>query len=265
MTNDLQLPDGFNLVAYDCIDSTNEEAKRLALKDAPHGTIVLARSQDEGRGRLGREWVSEPGNLYCSFIMRPDCPLREAAQLSFVMAISVANALVEIFGQNGGDPATPKAIQCKWPNDILIDGKKTAGILLETSIASQGKFEGVIAGVGINIQHFPKETEFSATSLSEHGVTHVTVPTVLEIVCDLFAKWYAIWRTEGFQTIRLAWLDKAYGLGSPINARLSSETVSGLFETLDPQGAMILLDNGIRRHIAAGDVYFDEAVHQRAV
>jgi BirA family transcriptional regulator, biotin operon repressor / biotin---[acetyl-CoA-carboxylase] ligase len=261
MTNDLQLPDGFSLVAYDHIDSTNEEAKRLALDHAPHGTIVLARSQEAGRGRRGRKWVSKPGNLFCSFIVRPDCPLSEAAQLSFVMAISVANSLVKTLSKNGATPI----IQCKWPNDILIDGKKVAGILLETASGSQSNLEGVIAGIGINLQHFPAQTEFPATSLSDHGAVNVTVPAVLEIVCDLFAKWYVIWQTEGFQTIRSAWLDKAYGLGSPVSARLASETISGLFETLDPQGAMIVDDNGSRRHIAAGDVYFDETILQHAV
>lgn len=261
MMPELQLPDGFTLVAYDHIESTNEEAKRLALDNAPHGTIVLARSQEAGRGRRGREWVSKPGNLFCSFIVRPDCPLSEAAQLSFVMAISVANALVKLLSENGAAPI----VQCKWPNDILIDGKKVAGILLETATGSQSKLEGIVAGVGINLQHFPAETKFPATSLSEQGAPSMTVSAVLEIVCDLFDKWYAIWRTEGFQTIRLAWLDKAYGLGTPVSAQLASETVSGLFETLDPQGAMILADNGTRRHIAAGDVYFEDNVLQHAV
>lgn len=258
MMSDLQLPDGFTLLTYDHIDSTNEEAKRLAVDHAPHGTIIFAKSQKQGHGRRGRTWVSEPGNLFCSIILKPDCPLGEASQLSFVMAVSVANAL---------DQISVGAIksQCKWPNDVLIDGKKVSGILLETIQHQNQQLDGIIAGVGINVMHHPSEKEFRATSLIAEGVNEVTAESVLESLSDHFARWYAIWRTEGFQTIRYAWLDKAFGVGDTVKVQLASSTYSGVFESLDPNGAMILNEDGNRRHIAAGDVYFDQATLENAV
>ena len=279
MTDILHLPDVFNLIAYDKIDSTNEEAKRLAQKGAVHGTVVWAKTQQAGRGRRGRPWVSETGNLFCSFIIKsgiakPGRSLAEISQLSFATAVGVADALSQVSTSqiSTGAAEAPEIqrpiqcqIQCKWPNDILIDGRKTAGILLETVIGSQSKLEGVIAGVGVNVEHFPNGTEFPATSLQAEGVVGVPLSSVLEAICLHFSKWLAVWENEGFQAIRLAWLEKAFGLGKPISVRLPSETCSGVFEGLDPHGALILNDNGTRRHIAAGDVYFDQAGLQRAV
>ena len=224
-----------------------------------HGTVVWAQTQGAGRGRRGRSWVSEPGNLFCSLIVKPERPLAEASQLSFVMAVSVADALCSI------DVKTMRPIQCKWPNDILIGGRKVAGILLETVTGSQNKLDSVIAGVGINIEHFPESTEFPATSLHAEGIQDTTAASVLESVCAQLSKWYAVWETEGFQGIRAAWLEKAFGLGGPIHVRLPSATHSGVFEALDPTGALIINENGTRRHIAAGDVYFDEATLQNVV
>lgn len=261
MTNDLQLPDGFNLVAYDQIDSTNEEAKRLALKDASHGTIVWAQTQTDGHGRRGRPWVSGPRNVYCSFILKPDCPLNEASQLSFVLAVSVANTLNRL----NEIQMNETKIHCKWPNDILMNGKKVSGILLETASTRDQQLNSVIAGVGINVEHHPADTEFPATSIHAEGLKNIRTVSVLEALCDQFARWYAIWRTEGFQTIRYAWLDKAYGIGETASVRLAAASHSGIFEGLDQQGAMILNENGNRRHIAAGDVYFDRTVLEKAV
>ncbi len=261
MTNDIHCPDSFTLIAYDCVDSTNEEAKRLVKQGATHGTVIWAKKQQAGRGRRGRQWISEPGNLFCSFIIKPECTLAEVSQLSFVMAISVTDALQKIQGAARNSPL----IQCKWPNDILIRSKKTAGILLEMVIGSQNQLEGVVAGVGINIEHFPDKTDFPATSLKAEGIKGVTVSSVLEELCVQFSKWNEVWQHDGFQAIRSAWLEKAFGLGMPISVRLPSETHSGVFEALDPNGCLILNENGARRHIAAGDVYFDDAAQQRAV
>lgn len=260
MMNDLQLPGLFSLIAYNSIDSTNEEAKRLAETGAAHGTLVWAQSQEQGHGRRGRSWVSDPGNLYCSFILKPDRPVHEASQLSFVLAVSVAKTIDKQF-QNQN---IANHVQCKWPNDVLIGGKKASGILLEMIPRNNHDQASIVAGIGVNIEHFPTNTEFQATSLKAEGLSDVSTESFLEMLCDQFSRWYAIWLTEGFQTIRQAWLDKAFGFGETATVRLATETYSGVFETLDPQGSLILNDHGNRRHIAAGDVYFDPSVRQIA-
>ncbi len=257
MTETIVLPEPFTLVSLERADSTNEEAKRCVRDGSVHGTVVWARSQDAGKGRRGRSWVSEPGNLYCSIILKPNCSLAKAAELSFVMALSAASAIESFI-------RTDIAVQCKWPNDVLIDGHKVAGILLETVLSQQNEIEGLIAGVGINIAHHPKGTDFPATNIHEYGEQSVTVENVLENVCTGVSRWYDIWQTQGFEAIRLDWLNRAYGIEQDITVRLATENLKGTFVSLDAQGALILDCHGERRLISAGDVYFDESSLKQA-
>ena len=258
MTADLGDAGGFTIVSYDVLDSTNEEMKRLAATGgAGHGTVVQARTQSAGRGRRGRTWVSEPGNLYCSLFLRRERPLAESAQLSFVTAVAVAEAIEGFLGQ-------PGRVSCKWPNDVLIERRKVAGILLETVGGGDSSGDGVIVGVGLNIARCPDDTAYPATSLAACGAEAVAVERVLHAVCRAFAPWYAAWLADGFAPVRAAWLAKASGLGEDIRGRLGSETLGGVFEGLDADGALILREgNGNRRQITAGDVYFDETALQR--
>jgi len=131
----------FRLHALDTVDSTNDEARRLAAGGAPHGTVVWARRQTVGRGRRGRPWVSEPGNLHCSILLRPACPATIAAQVGFVAANAVALAVAGLLPD--GPPVT-----CKWPNDILVGGRKVAGILLESDVGRNGLLDTLVVGVG---------------------------------------------------------------------------------------------------------------------
>src|SRR5205085_10360435 len=125
MTGARRLPAAFRLLSYDRLASTNDEAKRLARDGAAEGTIVWAREQSAGRGRRGRQWIGIPGNLFVSFILRPACPPAAASQLGFVAALALGDAI--------GTSAPPSAaLRCKWPNDVLINGRKFAGILLES-------------------------------------------------------------------------------------------------------------------------------------
>jgi len=121
------LPDGWTLVAFDSVGSTNDEATRLAEAGAPEGTFVWAQTQTGGRGRRGRRWASPVGNLYCSTVLRPQCPAPRAAELGFVAALAVADLV-----RDG------RAVRVKWPNDVLVEGGKVAGILPESSIAQDG-------------------------------------------------------------------------------------------------------------------------------
>ena len=140
------LPQGYALIALDEAGSTNDEAKARAAAGAPDGTVVWARQQRAGRGRRGRDWVSPPGNLYVSVILRPACEARHVAQLSFVAALAVLDLV---------DGPLPGRARCKWPNDILVDGAKVAGILLESALEPGGRVDWVVLGIGVNLASHP--------------------------------------------------------------------------------------------------------------
>ncbi len=251
-TGDEDLGLRFRLVAFDCLDSTNDEARRRADAGATAGTVVWARRQESGRGRRGRAWISPGGNLYCSIILRPACPLAIAAQLSLVTAVAVADAVARWLPEG----PTP---QVKWPNDVLVGGAKIAGILLESSPGMDGRLDWVVVGAGINIAGFPAETEFPATALMGRvGGALPEVEAVLTGLLSVFSRWYQAWVRGGFDPIREAWLERAAGLGGPVTVRLDDRSFSGTLTGLDADGALLLAPDGggpIRR-VAAGDVFF---------
>jgi BirA family biotin operon repressor/biotin-[acetyl-CoA-carboxylase] ligase len=240
----------YRLAAFDLLGSTNDEAKRLARDEgAVHGTLVWAMRQEAGKGRRGRPWVSPEGNVYASLILRPECAVAKAAQLSFAAAGALADAL---------QPLLPEAVCCcKWPNDVLIDDRKVAGILLESETDSSGGLEWLVLGIGINVQHFPPDSEFPATSLCNEGGRLDQPGPVLVRFIQAFHTWYEVWLKEGFGAIREGWLQTARGVGGPVTVRLDKQTLAGTFADLDSDGALLLdLPSGERRRITAGDVFF---------
>ncbi len=248
MTPAVPLPGQYNLVALDSVDSTNEEAKRRAAQGAADGSIVWAGRQTAGRGRRGRSWASEPGNLYTSIVLRPRCSAATAMELTFVAALGVRDAVAAFL---------PKARrgQVKWPNDVLVEGRKIAGILLESSASQKGGIDWLVIGVGLNVAHHPEATEFPATSLAAQADRIPPVETVLSAYYHALADWNGLWARDGFGPVREAWLRRAAGLGEAIEVRLPQETLSGTFAGLDPSGALILKTASESRRIMAGDVF----------
>jgi BirA family transcriptional regulator, biotin operon repressor / biotin---[acetyl-CoA-carboxylase] ligase len=245
------LPAFFSLEAFDSIGSTNEEALARARTGAPEGTILWAKQQTGGRGRRGRSWSSPPGNLYVSLLLRPAVPPAEAAQLGFVAAVGMAEAL------HAALPAA-RRLSCKWPNDLLIDGAKTAGILPEAE-AAERNVEALVLGMGINVESHPADTPYRATSLRAAG-SQVTVEALLESLAERLLAWYRRWQGDGFAPVRARWLDFAQGLGEPIEVRLESATLKGRFAALDRTGALDLeLADGRHRLVTAGDVFYPAA------
>ena len=245
-----KLPPAYKLVALEKVSSTNDEALRLAEAGAEDGTLVWAREQTGGRGRQGRVWSSPPGNLYLSLVLRPDCAPAEAAQLGFVAGLALGEAI--------GSTVPPLIeVTYKWPNDLLLNGRKAAGILLESRSNPDGTLDCLILGLGANLEHFPEDTGFPATSLHFEGATEVGVVALLEAFGRYFMSWANRWLDEGFAPVRRAWLHHAHGLGEEIEVRLPSETLKGTFKDLDERGVLLLdLPDGSRREISAGDVYF---------
>jgi BirA family biotin operon repressor/biotin-[acetyl-CoA-carboxylase] ligase len=252
MTGVPALPPAYRLVDVGTIDSTNEEAKRRARAGAEDGTLVWGREQTAGRGRNGRIWSSPPGNLYLSLVLRPECPPGRAAELGFVAAVALGAALGGLI-----QPLIP--LTYKWPNDVLLGGRKVAGILLEAESGPAGAeaLDWLILGLGVNVASFPPDTEFPATSLKSEGETEVTVEMLLENFSRYFLEWANTWLDEGFGAVRQAWLARAKGVGTEIGVRLPNATLRGTFRDLDADGALLLAQTGgAVRRITAGDVFF---------
>ena len=243
-----RLPPGYRLLCYDSIGSTNEEAKQLARDGAAEGTLVWALEQTAGRGRRGRVWVSPLGNFYASLILRPECPASRAAQLGFVAVLAIGGALCAICPGAG--------LSYKWPNDVLINGRKVAGILLESEMIGHDRPSFVIVGVGVNLAAAPQDTEFPATSLLQEGRGTVLPKVMLEGFVEHFDLWETCWRMQGFAPVRDAWLAAAaISRGEPIRVRLEAASVHGRFLDIDAEGALLLEAAGERRHIAAGEMF----------
>ncbi len=246
------LPPAYRLVALDVVDSTNEEAKRRAAAGAEDGTLVWAGEQTGGRGRHGRHWESPAGNLYLSLLLRPDCAPAEALQLGFVAALGLGAALGTIL-----PPMTE--LRYKWPNDVLLNDQKVAGILMESATTAGGGLEWLIAGIGVNVASYPRETAFPATSLRAVGCGG-SVEQVLEAFSRQFLTWAQRWLRQGFAPIRGAWLQHAWHLGEEVTVRLGDETLTGVFAELDETGALCLeTSGGERRVVTYGDVFPPDA------
>ncbi len=242
-------PKGYALKTFDVIDSTNEEAKRLAAGGEAGPIWISATRQTAGRGRRGRVWESPTGNLAATLMLRPAKPAQDCAQLSFAAAIAACDALRDL--------APAVELRVKWPNDVLADGRKIAGILLESS-GPAGEVPAWLAiGIGINLAMHPDGTEFPATSLKALGAVVPAPDDVLLHLAAHFARWFEVWRSDGFAVLRDAWLARAAGLGTRIRARLATGETAGIFEGIDAAGALILRESSDRvRHIAAGEVFF---------
>lgn len=244
-----RVPAGYSVASFDEIDSTNEEARRRAAVGERGPLWITARRQTAGRGRRGRAWESPDGNLMATLLIAPGVPAPEAARLSFVAALAVHDL--------AANHAPRAVVRVKWPNDVLIDGKKVAGILLESS-GTDGVdvLPWVAVGIGVNLIAAPPDTPTPATFLGAHG----PAPSPAEALAELAEAWetrFRAWRVSGFAAIREAWLEAAAGLGQEIEVRLPGETLRGRFETLMSDGALsLLLPNGSRRAITAGEVFF---------
>jgi BirA family biotin operon repressor/biotin-[acetyl-CoA-carboxylase] ligase len=233
------------------LDSTNAEAKRLAEAGERGPVWITAERQTAGRGRRGRPWSTEAGNLAATRLFACERPPAAAAQVAFVAALAVAETFDAFV------PASLVAI--KWPNDVLIDGRKAAGILVESGPHPGGGL-WIAAGCGLNLARAPTDAERPATAAADHlAADQTATPTpdqALAVLSESFDRRLAAWETYGFEPVADAWTARAAGLSRPCVARLDGETVEGVAEGLDPDGALRLrLPSGALRRITAGDVF----------
>jgi len=238
------------------LDSTNAEAQRRAQAGMLGPIWISTDIQTKGRGRRGKDWVSQTGNLFCTGLYTFDGALADAAKLSFAAALALAETL--------GNYIDPALISIKWPNDVLIGGEKAAGILLES-----GTYEGKIwiaVGMGVNLISSPQADDYNTTHLLAHiakdklqgpnSVFSGTQP-MITLLAERFEHWRDLYVNAGFMPLRKAWLARAQGLGRPVTARLPNKTIMGLALGMDEDGALKLKkDSGEIVKIHAGDVFF---------
>ena len=248
-------PAGYDRLILDETDSTNEEARRRA--PAPRPLWIAARKQTAGRGRQGRAWSAPRGNLSATLLIGRDEAPGELAKLSFHAALAVADLFAHF---------APRAeIALKWPNDALVNGRKAAGILLENfgpgPDFGDGHAANLAIGVGVNLAHHPDPgtSRWPPTSLAAETGTAPGFEEALEVLADRLDYWLGA-RSGGddFATIRTAWLARASHLGRRIEVLLPNETLTGIFEDVDAEGALVLRTPAGPRRIAAADIHFPE-------
>ncbi len=216
---------------------------------------ISAKRQMGGKGRRGREWVSETGNLFCTGLFPHIGTPASAARLSFVAALAVHDTVCSYCS----------GAQIKWPNDVLVDGAKISGILLESgtysgTISDAGNDQlWVAVGIGINILSAPDNTQYSATYLNANMPLgqHPYLSDVKKVLFERFAFWLEDYSQNGFEPIRTAWLERAQGMGGPVVARLPNKTIEGTAIGMDADGALaVKIHSGETIKIHAGDVFF---------
>lgn len=240
------------MLKRETVNSTNAEARRRALAGEPGPLWIWSARQSQGRGRGGREWVSQPGNLFASLLIGLNCPLRVASQLALVAGIVAFDTIAKLIAYEGRSE-----VLLKWPNDVLLAGEKVAGMLLENVGGTNDNRSVVVIGTGINLASHPENLPQPAVSLATYGMT-VTPADALEALAASTVEWLDRWG-EGacFPTIRRAWLDRAGPTGRPLTVRVGSQEAEGVYGGLDADGALrLLMPGGGEYRVTAGDVFF---------
>ena len=243
------VPHGVEAHFYSECESTNVTAAAYARAGARSPVWVVAGAQSGGKGRKGRKWVSETGNLYASLLFSPSILPAALSALPFLTALAARDTLIDL--GVGADN-----IQCKWPNDILIDGAKICGILIESSARSASNLEHVIIGIGINLLHSPTEAQFKATSLQAWLGVETSPQAALQSLAGCIKARLDAWDTNDFEPIRAEWTHCAWGLGEMRRINTATEAFDAKLVGLDGQGGLLVqLENGTERQIMAADIF----------
>ena len=245
MTVSNDLPAGWRFKCVPEIKSTNAEVLKLAAGGEEEGLVLRAEQQTKGRGRRGRSWASPKGNLYLSILI--NAPLVIAGQVSFAAALALYDAIeLVISGDTSG-------LMYKWPNDLILDGAKVAGVLLE-AVPDRDQ---VVVGFGVNVVPTEVENALYPVGSLTPGTVLVELDTLAFSICRALESWLKKWRDMGFAPLRKSWLDRAQGLHQPILVQLPNESLNGTFENLAEDGGLIIRQGGgAQRVIQAGDVFF---------
>lgn len=236
---------------YRTLRSTNDTAKELAHSGSPEGTVVVAEEQTAGRGRRGRSWYSPPGGLWFSLVLRPPVPPAEVNSLPLLLSLAVAR----------GIEASIKILPgLKWPNDLLLEGRKIGGILTETSAEAE-QVHYAVAGIGlnVNIASFAPDIEKTATSLKTYTGSEICRARLLSKILIAIENLYRRWCREGFEPFRAMYKDRLYGLGKQVAAISSGQILSGVASDVDADGRLLLtLPGGSQVRLSVGEITLRE-------
>lgn len=249
---------GKKIYAFQTIDSTNNCAKAVANLGGPEGIVVIAEEQTAGRGRLGRQWLANPNeNLTFSLVLRPNVPPEAINQLPLFVGVALAEAI---------EKATAIHAECKWPNDILLNRKKVAGILVEGSM-QQNLVEYVVVGIGINVNQtsFPQELASKATSLRLECRREIDRATLFRDILTALEALYQQCIKRGFSIMLPLWMQRSSMMNKPIAVSQQGTVITGIVKGLSKEGGLILHSNGIDRTLFAGDVTILGEVNERFV
>jgi BirA family transcriptional regulator, biotin operon repressor / biotin---[acetyl-CoA-carboxylase] ligase len=255
--------EGFRLEAHDKVGSTNAMALERARDGDPGRLWIVSKQQESGRGRRGRAWATPPGNLAATLLLITGGDLRTAATLGFVAGLALADALNAVvpngrfsIAPDGGGGAGRNRFELKWPNDVLAEGAKLAGILLESATLGSDRC-AIAVGIGVNVVAHPDDVPYPATSLKALGAA-CDAETLFLALSDAWNENARVWNEgRGLAEIRRRWLSRAAGLGSQVAVRVDGNVVRGVFETIDEDCRFVIRDDrGDMLKIAAGDVHF---------
>ena len=244
----LILPPGYRAAWFETVGSTNDEAKTAARDGAADGSVYWSAHQTAGRGTHGRDWATPPGNLAVSVLKRPRVPLAFAPQVALVTAIAIADALPTLGVEAG-------RVRLKWPNDVLVDGCKISGILVEGE-ADGTATRWLVIGTGINLVHHPEQPRHPATDLAALGL-QVSPEAALSAYLASFDHWWGRWRRYDFGPVRTAWLARTlHKPGDRLSLSIGRDTMQATYRDLAPDGALVIEDaGGVEKRIVSGEIF----------
>lgn len=243
---------GHDIRAYEEVSSTNDIALDLARREAKEGTVVIAESQSSGRGRMGRSWFSPFGKgLWASIIFYPELLPNQLGRMNLVFGVALAEAIKK---------ETSLPVELKWPNDVMVSGKKAGGILIEMS-AEMDQVKYLVVGLGLNVNvplsDFPKHLRESASSLSQEKGNSIDRLSLIREILRQIENYYLFFKEKGITPIREKWLVLSKTLGHYLKVELPARTIYGQAVDVDEEGALLLrTEHGLQERITAGDIYF---------
>jgi BirA family transcriptional regulator, biotin operon repressor / biotin---[acetyl-CoA-carboxylase] ligase len=237
----------FRLRVHEALPSTSDLLLRLAEDGEPEGLAILARRQTAGRGTQGRVWEGCAGNLHLSVLLRPREPMRHAPQWSLLAAVALADAIRSHLPD-------PSLLALKWPNDVLLGGAKTAGILAEAGAAADGSMAWLCLGFGVNLAHAPEVPGRATACLADAGVAPPEPETFAATLLDALDRRRRERMLEGFSPIRAAWLSRGPALDTPLAIRRAGAEITGRFAGLAEDGSLLIAAGGRIQAVASGEV-----------
>jgi BirA family biotin operon repressor/biotin-[acetyl-CoA-carboxylase] ligase len=261
---------GYRLIAHETIGSTSSEAMQHARDGDPGRLWIASLQQTAGHGRRGRPWQTPAGNLAASLLMPVPPGAGSPATLGFAAGLALDSAIratapgvaLKVALDDAG--GARDRLRLKWPNDVLVDGAKVAGILLE-AVSGSAAGPAVVVGIGVNVRHAPVHVPYPATSLAACGAG-TTAEALFAALSDGWVEAVRLWSAPGgFAQLRDRWLARAAGLGSPVAVRFGDDIFRGTFETIDDEGRLIVRNAaGVTKQISAGDVHFGAVASEAA-